>query len=191
MSSLDQVILVNEHDQEIGVMDKVEAHLGEGKLHRAISVYLFNKEGKLLLQQRSPEKITAGLQWGNTCCGNVRPNETYEECAYRRLREELGITNVEIKPITKFQYHVKCDERFSEHEIDTIFMGFYDGDVTPNPHEVADIQWVSKDELMGLAAKDRQSPQPPSHPNTLVPWLHIMIDRKLVPIFLYGNTLNA
>ena len=93
---LDQVTLVDEHDHQIGVMDKVEAHRGDGKRHRASSVFLFNKNGELLIQQRSKKKIVGALQWGNTCCGNVRPGESCEECALRRLREGLGITTATI-----------------------------------------------------------------------------------------------
>jgi isopentenyl-diphosphate delta-isomerase len=140
--SVDQVILVDEQDTPIGVMDKIDAHRGEGVLHRAISVYLFNKKGELLLQQRSGKKIVGAGQWANTCCGNVRPNESYKECAVRRLREELGITEVKIEPIYKFQYFVRCNEEFSEREIDQVFVGKYQGEVEPNPEEVRKVKWV-------------------------------------------------
>src|SRR3989344_6441635 len=121
---LDQVILVDEADNQIGTMDKVAAHRGQGRLHRAISVFLFNDQGQLLIQQRSQEKITAQGQWGNTCCGNVRPGESYQECAYRRLREELGIAEgVTLAPVRKFSYFARCGEEFSEREIDQVFVG--------------------------------------------------------------------
>lgn len=141
-NSDDLVILVNEADQEIGVMDKYEAHRNPAQLHRAISVYLFNKNGELLLQQRSEQKIVGALQWANTCCGNVRPGETYKDCAYRRLKEELGITEVTISPVHKFTYQCVCNEIYSEHEIDQIFVGLYDGEVRPVTKEVADYTWV-------------------------------------------------
>lgn len=152
--SLDQVILVNSQDEILGQMDKVEAHRGEAKLHRAISVYLFRKMGEsengkieLLMQQRSKKKIVGAGQWANTVCGNVRPNESYEECAYRRLKEELGITNVKLQPLYKFEYQVKCNEEFSEWEMDQVFVGWYDSKVQPNPDEVQNYEWVNWKEL--------------------------------------------
>lgn len=144
LPSEDQVILVDEQDKEIGTMDKVAAHRGEGKLHRAISVFLFCKttDGiELLLQRRSAEKIVGAGQWANTCCGNVRPGESYEQCALRRLREELGITNVVLQPVMKFRYQVKCNQEFSEHEMDQVFAGWYDGESAPNPAEVSEVVW--------------------------------------------------
>jgi isopentenyl-diphosphate Delta-isomerase len=140
--SLDQVILVNEADEPIGVMDKIEAHRGEGKLHRAISVFLFNHEGQLLIQQRSQKKIVAAGQWANTCCGNVWPGEEYEECAQRRLQFELGITTAVIMPVYVFRYQVQCNQEFSENEMDHVFMGWYEGAVKPNPDEVSAVKWI-------------------------------------------------
>lgn len=163
---LDQVILVDQDDHEIGVMDKVEAHRGAGKLHRAISVFLFNKSGKLLIQQRSSKKITCQLMWANTCCGNIRPGESYLECAHRRLREELGITGVKLEEVTKFLYQTPCDDEFSEYEMDTVYVGTYDGEVTPNPDEVHDYKWIEFTDLVV------QEP--------LVPWVKIMKEKEIL-----------
>ena len=148
-NALDLVTLVNESDEVIGSMDKIEAHRGDAKLHRCVSVYLFHKKTReLLIQQRSQIKIVGANQWANTICGNVRPTESYEECAYRRLREELGIQKVEIKPVYKFEYHLRCNEEFSEWEMDQVFFGWYDGEVVPNPQEVQDFSSVHWDELL-------------------------------------------
>lgn len=149
--NLDKVILVDNQDNIIGEMDKVEAHKGNGKLHRAISVYLFKKNEngtQLLIQQRSEQKIVGQGLWANTVCGNVRPIENYQQCAIRRLREEVGITKVDINPLIKFQYQVKCNEKFSENEIDQIFVGFYNGKVDPNLAEVQDYKWINWHELL-------------------------------------------
>lgn len=167
----DQVTLVNESDQVIGEMDKIEAHHGDAHRHRAISVYLFRqchpdlavaREGsgrnteklnnlELLIQQRSIKKILGATQWANTVCGNVWPGESYESCAKRRLEAELGITDVDIKPTYKFEYHLACNDQFSEWEIDQVFVGFYDGLVQPNPAEVQDYAWVNWPELQNTA----------------------------------------
>jgi isopentenyl-diphosphate delta-isomerase len=174
---LDQVILVNEYDQEIGVLDKTEAHRGEGKLHRAISVFLYNSKGELLIQQRSKEKIVGALQWANTCCGNVRPGETYEACAERRLAEELGITCVHLEPAEIFMYQTPCNDEFSEHEMDHIFVGIYEGEVTPNPVEVETYKWIAFSELTEELNRDQKH-----HTQIFSPWLHIMFQRSLLPI---------
>jgi isopentenyl-diphosphate delta-isomerase len=147
------VTLVTPDDVVIGTMDKIEAHRGEGKLHRAISVFLFRKnqtdEIELLIQQRSKKKIVGALQWANTVCGNVWPDESYEECAHRRLKNELGITqdtngeSIVLHPVEKFQYQVRCNDEFSENEVDQVFMGWFDGTVVPNPEEVTVTEWVS------------------------------------------------
>lgn len=164
--NLDQVILVDPEDREIGVMDKVEAHRGKGKLHRASSVFLFNKKGELLVQQRSEHKLVGALQWANTCCGNVRPGEMYRDCAVRRLREELGIEGVVLSAVAKFEYQVKCNEDFSEYEMDTVFVGHYDGEVRPNPGEVRTYQWIEWDDLL------EQKP--------IVPWIPLMKEKRIL-----------
>lgn len=179
--TLDQVTLVNDKDEVVGSMDKVEAHRGEGQLHRAVSVYLFRKLinrstdqpiTELLVQQRSDKKIVGAHQWANTICGNVRPSESYEQCAHRRLREELGIpvnhlpslerrghdkwgTKLVLEPIYKFRYQLQCNAEFSENEIDQVFVGWYDGDVQPNPEEVQEYAWVDWNELQ-IRAKNSE-----------------------------------
>lgn len=183
LKSLDQVILVDENDQQIGVMDKVEAHRGEGKRHRAISVFLFNEQDELLIQQRSNKKIVGAGQWANTCCGNVRPNETYQECALRRLSEELGITDVKIRSIYKFEYHTRCNDEFSEFEIDTVFVGEYNGVVTPNPDEVAKFEWKDGEKLLAELAEDKKSSTDITK-QKYAPWFHILTQQKTVAALL-------
>lgn len=148
MSQQDQVTLINEQDEVLGTMDKIEAHRGQGKLHRASSVFLFRKvkgdEVELLVQQRSHKKIVGAGQWANTVCGNVWPEESYGACAIRRLSFELGIEAAdELEDVTTFRYHAKCNEEFSENEIVHLFSGWFDGEPRPNPDEVAAFEWVS------------------------------------------------
>lgn len=176
---LDQVQLVDEHDAPIGVMDKLEAHRGDGKRHRAISVFLFNAQGELLIQKRSSKKIVGALQWANTCCGNVWPGETREACAQRRLSFELGIINVKIVPLYTFEYHLKINEGFSEWEIDEVFVGRFDSVCTPNPDEVADWRWISKEKLDEEIEKNT---------NHFAPWFLIMMDVKKMRRYWEGLT---
>ncbi|PIY80955.1 MAG: isopentenyl-diphosphate delta-isomerase [Candidatus Pacebacteria bacterium CG_4_10_14_0_8_um_filter_42_14] len=173
IKNIDRVILVNDQDEVIGQMDKIEAHRGKGKLHRAISVFLFRKianETQLLIQQRSAKKIVGAHQWANTVCGNVRPNETYEECARRRLEEELGIIDPQLilAPAKKFQYQVKCNDEFSENEIDQVFTGWFDGELNINPDEVQKIDWVNWRSLQNGNHKDLDY--------NWAPWFEIMLE---------------
>lgn len=184
LNPLDQVILVDENDQQIGTMDKVDAHRGDGLRHRAISVFLFNSEGKLLIQERSQKKIVGAGQWANTCCGNVRPTESYQECALRRLREELGITDVQINPIHKFEYHTRCNAEFSEFEIDTVFFGEYDGEVTPNPDEVARVEWKEPSFLPQELAEDKRTATDITT-QKYAPWFHILCEQPPVQELLH------
>lgn len=165
-SSLDQVILVDDQDNQIGVMDKIEAHRGEAKLHRAISVYLFNDQGELLLQQRSPQKIVGANQWANTCCGNLWPGESYEECAQRRLKAELGIEGVELTPVHKFKYAVRCNDEFGEHEMDQVFVGKFNGQVKGEPDEISDWRWANFDQLQVVTD------------SSYAPWFRLMMQDK-------------
>lgn len=167
---LDQVILVDTKDHKIGVLDKVEAHRGVGRLHRAISVFLFNSQGKLLIQQRSAIKIVGALQWANTCCGNVRPSETYEQCALRRLREELGIEQVNISAVTKFLYQVQCNDDFSEYEMDQVFIGRFDGEVIANPLEVKATSWTDWSDFLLQTKSD----------TTIAPWVKVMFHQGVL-----------
>lgn len=183
----DQVTLVNEQDEVIGALDKIEAHRGEGKLHRAISVFLFRKnsqsgEVELLVQQRSDKKIVGAVQWANAVCGNVWPGESYEECALRRLKFELGIESdagekgvgeqvLEIQPVHKFQYHVQCNEEFSENEIDQVFAGWFDGSMKLNPDEVRETAWVSWKALENPLSREQLE-------KSWVPWFEIMMSNQ-------------
>ena len=143
-----QVTLIDENDQVLGYEDLYKAHEKPGLLHRASSVFLFRQnDGQLevLLQKRSPVKIVGANQWANTICGNVKPGETYEECAYRRLQEELGLTmQSSLEELTVFRYQVDCNEKYAENERDVIWGGWWSGEVIAcNSEEVSETEWVS------------------------------------------------
>lgn len=141
----EKIILVDLHDQMIGTMDKMAVHR-KGALHRAFSVFLFNSQGQLLLQQRASEKYHSGGLWTNTCCGHPRPGEQTLGAAGRRLREELGLT-CELEELFHFVYRHEFDNGLTEHEYDHVVIGFSDELPDPDPAEVADFSYLQPDEL--------------------------------------------
>lgn len=128
------VILVNEQDEPVGTMEKMEAHR-QGRLHRAFSVFVFDKDGRMLLQQRAASKYHGGLLWTNTCCSHPYPNEKVEDAASRRLKEEMGFSTP-LKKIFSFQYKALVENNLIEHELDHVFTGHYNGDIYVNAEEV-------------------------------------------------------
>jgi isopentenyl-diphosphate Delta-isomerase len=142
---MEQVILVNEHDQELGTLEKLEAHQ-KGVLHRAFSALVFNSKGELLIQQRAHSKYHSAGLWTNTCCSHPKPGESIEEAARRRLQEEMGI-EVQPQSVYSFIYKANLDGGLIEHEFDHVLLGHFDGEPKINKHEVADWKFASLQEL--------------------------------------------
>lgn len=143
---MENVILVDTHDTPVGQMEKMQAHV-QGELHRALSILVFNNKGEILLQQRALSKYhTPGL-WSNTACSHPRPGEESLEAAVRRLREEMGF-ETGLKKSFDFIYKAHFDNGLTEHELDHVFFGTYDGDVSINPEEANDYKWVKPADLL-------------------------------------------
>lgn len=135
------VILVDENDNDIGVMEKLQAHQ-EGKLHRAFSIFIFNDKNELLLQQRALSKYHSAGLWTNTCCSHPRPSETIKDAANRRLYEEMGMScDLQIK--TNFIYKTPFDNGLTEHELDYVLTGTTNQNPTINKDEVEQYKWQS------------------------------------------------
>ncbi|KAJ3008395.1 isopentenyl-diphosphate delta-isomerase idi1 [Thoreauomyces humboldtii] len=187
----EQCIVVDENDKPIGADSKKNCHLMEniakGLLHRAFSVFIFNPEGKLLLQQRADEKITFPGYYTNTCCSHplMVEDETEEEdqigarrAAQRKLEHELGIRSEEVpldqlQFLTRIHYLAPSDGLWGEHEIDYIFI--FQGNVTsdPNPNEVQSVRWVSKAELQDIFETADQTGM------LLTPWFRLIVENFL------------
>ena len=131
---MERVVLVDEKDNPLGTMEKMEAH-EKGVLHRAFSVFIFNNNGEMLLQQRAFSKYHSGGLWTNTCCSHPREGETTIEAAHRRLQEEMGF-DCKIEKVFDFIYKKKLDKGLIEHELDHVFIGEFDGEVCFNKEEV-------------------------------------------------------
>lgn len=136
----EEVILVNENDEAIGVEEKLKTHL-LGALHRAFSIFIFNSAGQLLLQKRTGTKYHSKGLWSNSCCGHPRPGESTAEAARRRLYEEMGFS-CEVREVFKFIYYAKLDGGLFEHECDHVLVGRFDGEPEPSRDEVDEWKWV-------------------------------------------------
>lgn len=145
-SDSEELILVDEHDTEIGVLSKAGCHDGDGMLHRAFSIFIFNRDGELLLQRRSGEKRLWPMYWSNSCCSHPRRGETMDEATHRRLYQELRMTG-ELHYLFKFQYQARFGDLGAENELCWVYVGHSDDDVLANPHEVADWRWVKPERL--------------------------------------------
>lgn len=137
---MEHVILVDTQDNEIGTMEKMEAHK-KGVLHRAFSILLLDETGKVLLQKRSLNKYHSSGLWTNTCCSHPLPGEKLEEATRRRLREEMGI---DLQPAFAFTfiYRAELDHQLVEHELDHVFIGTFNGKPEINRNEVQDWKFV-------------------------------------------------
>ena len=141
----DRVILVDENDQAIGDMDKIEVHQ-KGLLHRAFSIFIFNDKKQLLLQRRAKEKYHSANLWTNTCCSHPKPGECTLDAAKRRLKEEMGIAT-ELTKFFDFIYQARVEDDLIEYEFDHVFIGQYNRQPLLNPEEASDYKWISIDEL--------------------------------------------
>ncbi|OOQ60344.1 isopentenyl-diphosphate Delta-isomerase [Mucilaginibacter pedocola] len=156
------VMLVNEHDQMYGTMDKLAAHR-TGKLHRAISVFIFNNKGEMLIQQRAAGKYHSGMLWSNACCSHPYLGEAASAAANRRLHEEMGISTYLHFAFT-FIYKAEVGASLTEHEFDHVFIGICDIDPIINHLEVADFNYIP----LALLELDIQK-----HPEYYTEWFKI------------------
>jgi isopentenyl-diphosphate delta-isomerase len=161
VQDVEEIILVDAEDREIGRAEKLEAHRDGGRLHRAFSVFLFDRAGFMLLQRRSRQKYHFGGLWTNACCGHPRPGEDVAFAARRRVREELGI-EADVREVLSFTYSAR-DARSGliEREFDHVFVGHFDGETRPDPAEVEDLRWLEP------AAAQRDAAARPEH---YTPW---------------------
>jgi len=139
------VILVDENDNPVGVMEKMEAHR-KALLHRAISVFIVNSDGEWILQKRALDKYHSRGLWTNTCCTHPAPGESDLDSANRRLEEEMGI-QCNIEKLFNFVYKEKLDNELTEHEFDHVFFGICDCDPVINTDEVDEWKKISFEEL--------------------------------------------
>jgi isopentenyl-diphosphate Delta-isomerase len=160
------VILVDENDQAIGICEKMEAH-EKGLLHRAFSVFVFNDKGEMLLQRRALSKYHSPGLWTNTCCSHPRENESVEEAAHRRLKEEMGF-DCQLEEVFSFTYNAAFSNGLIEHEFDHVLIGKYDSSPLLNTEEAAEYKWISIKEVLREAEEN---------PNNFTEWFKIILPK--------------
>ena len=162
----EQVVLVNEQDEPVGVMNKMEAH-EKAVLHRAFSVFVLNDKNEVMLQQRAHHKYHSPLLWTNTCCSHQRAGETNIEAGKRRLSEEMGFV-VELKELFHFIYKAPFDNGLTEHELDHVMIGYSNQTPVINPEEVESWKWMTIE-----AIKEDMI----LHPELYTVWFKIIFDK--------------
>lgn len=162
----EKVILVNQKDEPIGLMPKMEAH-EKAVLHRAFSVFIMNTKGETMLQQRASEKYHSPLLWTNTCCSHQRDGETNIQAGKRRLMEEMGF-KVELKELFSFIYKAPFDNGLTEHELDHVMIGYYNEEPIINKEEVEDWKWMLPSAIQQDIVK---------RPEAYTEWFKIIFDK--------------
>ncbi len=163
---MEHVILVDEMDNETGIMEKIDAHR-KGLLHRAFSVFIFNSKGEMLLQRRASNKYHSAGLWTNACCSHPKPGEEILAAANRRLKEEMGFETKLLK-VFDFTYQSIFDNGLTEHEFDHVFSGTYEGEIIPDKNEVQDFCFKTVAEI-------DESLQ--SHPHKYAVWFGIAFSK--------------
>ena len=161
------IILVDRNDNEIGSGEKMAVHL-EGKLHRAFSIFIFNSQGEMMLQQRASTKYHSPGLWTNTCCSHPRPGEVLEKAAKRRLKEEMGF-ECELEEVLSFIYKAKVEE-LTEHEFDHVFIGKFNQEPVLNKEEADNWKWIEPKKLAEDVIKN---------PKQYTCWFKIILTKML------------
>ena len=168
---MEKVILVDKTDHQIGEMEKQEAHI-KGLLHRAFSIFIFNSKGEVLLQQRAFHKYHSGGLWTNTCCSHQREGEGNVEAGKRRLEEEMGFTT-DLTELFHFIYQAPFENGLTEHELDHVMLGYYQGSPKINKLEVADWKWMN---IQNISESIKINPQ------EYTVWFKIVFDQFIKKI---------
>ncbi len=174
---METLILVDDHDREIGHEEKDRCHLLPCRLHRAFSVFIVNGKGEMLIHRRAAAKKTWPCYWTNACCSHPRKGETLEEAAQRRLSQELGFTCPVVR-LFSFSYHAKYDSTYGENEVDHVFLGTYDGKVSPDPAEVDEWAFIPIPDLLADVEK---------RPEAYTPWFRMALPRVVEYLWNFNS----
>ncbi len=160
-----EVVLVDSQGKPLGTAPKLKAHQDGGALHRAISVLVFDPQGRLLIQRRASGKYHSPGSWANTCCSHPKPGEAIEAAAHRRLKEEMGF-DCPLREVFDFTYRIDVGGHMTEHEFDHVFVGTFSGEPHPDPREVGEYRWVPLQDLFRDVRADSKE---------YAPWFKIIL----------------
>ncbi len=167
----EELILVDTDDNPVGLETKLGAHEGGGKLHRAFSVFVFDRAGRMLLQRRAKKKYHFGGLWTNACCGHPKKDERLADAARVRLEEEFGF-DAEVDKVFSFVYRATdANSGLTEHEFDHVFVGRFDGMPLADPAEIAEWKWVKPADLLADVR---------TRPSDYTPWFGLAVERVLI-----------
>jgi isopentenyl-diphosphate delta-isomerase len=155
------LVLVDENNHVVGYEQKLACHVGDGILHRAFSVFLFDGEGRCLVQKRAAAKPLWPLFWSNSVCSHPRRGEDELEAVHRRIIEEVG-TDAEVEFVYRFQYHARFGDAGSERENCAVYLGRANGEIAANENEIAEWQWMTPEEIDAAIE---------ARPETFTPWM--------------------
>lgn len=157
----EMLVLVDSKDEPVGELDKQRCHDGDGRLHRAFSVFVFNSAGELLIQKRGSTKRLWPGHWSNSCCSHPRVGEDVLDAAHRRLRQELGMS-ASLRYAFKFEYAARFQDVGSEHELCHVFVGRSDEEPDPDEIEISKLGWIGPNDLHDALE---------ANPERFTPWL--------------------
>lgn len=163
----ENLIVVDKLDNILGYKSKLDCHAGDGVLHRAFSIFIFNDKNELLLHRRSRQKQLWPMYWTNSCCSHPRKGESYDDAAQRRLFEELGI-DTRLHYLYKFDYRAVYDKNGSENEVCAVYIGRHNGPANVNQNEIAEWKFVNPEELSEAIQ---------SQPDLYTPWFKMEWER--------------
>jgi len=173
---MERVILVDANNEQVGTMEKMEAHQ-KGLLHRAFSIFIFNSDGKMLLHERAHDKYHCGGMWTNAVCSHPRPGESQSHALRRKMKQEMGFFT-QVEKAFDYTYRAELENGLVEYEYDEVFIGTYDGELSPNPDEVNDYRFVSIAEINEEIRLNEE---------LFTPWFKLLIE----PISQYYKSLNG
>lgn len=173
LTPAETVVLVDPDGQAIGVAEKLDAHR-RGLRHSAVSVFLVNSDGEMLIQQRAAGKYHSPGRWANACCTHPRPGEDPAAAAARRLGEELGIEAPPIQPSGSIAYREQVSPTLIEDEVCQLFIGRHDAPVRPHPAEVAATRWIGREALLKEVG---------NAPDRFAVWFRIYLERQAPALF--------
>lgn len=166
-SESEALVLVNSADEVVGYLDKSAAHDGDGVLHRAFSLFIFDGDGRLLLQRRAEGKRLWPGYWSNSCCSHPRKGETMDEAIHRRLEQELGL-RADLSFAYKFEYRATFEDLGTEHELCWVYLGRTVAEPVINTTEIMDWCWIDPATLTGAITAE---------PDRYTPWLKLEWER--------------